>query len=133
MGESRRGPVFKAGGDQYNAYAEQGDATLNAAVSNNSGPANAAVLSELQALREMLSQLGSPASSATALLEAAEKEAKAPEPRRDEVAGYVETAMKLAAGVNGFAEQADKLIPRLQQIAAWSGRAWDLGRLALGL
>jgi hypothetical protein len=131
MSEGRRGPVFRAGRDQQIAYAEQGDATLNATTSPNDQLAS--ILAEIQALREMLKQFGAPAAPATTLLEAAEKEAGAPEPRRGVVAGYVETAMKLAAGVNGLAEQTDKLIPRLQQIAGWAGQSWDVWRPALGL
>ena len=131
MGETSRGPVFKAGRDQHIAYSERGKATLNVAVANNGSSAD--VLAELRVLRETLGKLGVPAASSAVLLDAAEKVVAAPEPDRTEVAGYVQAAVKLAVDVNGFAEQADKLIPRLQHIAAWAGQTWDAWRLTLGL
>ena len=133
MSENRRGPVFNSGRDQHIAYAEQGDATLNANVLHAGGLADAAVLAELQAVREVLGRLGAHASSSAAPLEAAENEAKQAKPDRNKVVGYVETAVKLATGANGFTESVNKLIPRLQQIAHWAGQSWDVWRPTLGL
>jgi hypothetical protein len=133
LSEKRAGPVFNAERDQHIAYAEQGSATLTANVVNAGGSTDIAICAELQALRELLAQLGSSVAPSTALVEAAEKAADAPEPDHHRVIGYVETAVKLATTANGFAEQADKLIPRLQQIALWAGQTWDSWRPALGL
>jgi hypothetical protein len=133
MSEKRAGPIFNAGRDQHIAYAEQGPATLTSNVVNAEGPADIAVRGELQALRELLGRLGSAAAPSTALMEAAEKATEALEPDRHKVIGYVESAVKLAATANGFAEQSDKLIPRLRHIATWAGQAWDAWRPALGL
>jgi hypothetical protein len=133
MSEKRAGPVFNAVRDQHIAYAEQGPATLTSNVVNAGESADIAIRAELQALRELLSQLGSSAAPSAALVEAAEKATEASEPDHHKVIGYVESAVKLATTANGFAEQADKLIPRLQQIATWAGQTWDSWRPALGL
>ena len=102
-------------------------------MTNAGGSTDIAVRAELQALLELLGQLGSSVTPSTALVEAAEKAADAPEPDRQKVIGYVESAIKLATTANGFAEQADKLIPRLQHIATWAGQTWDVWRPVLGL
>jgi hypothetical protein len=133
MGDESRGPKFTAGGNQQIAYAEKGDATFNANVSNTTGAAEVDIIAELRALREIMGRLTVQPTASVALLDSAEKAAGAAEPRRDEVMSLVEGATKLAVGVNGFAEQADRLIPRLQHVAAWAGRAWDLWGPTLGL
>jgi len=133
MSDRRAGPVFNAGRDQHIAYSEQGPATLTANVANGGGSDDIAVRAELRALLELLGQLGSSAAPSTALVEAAEKAADAAEPDRQKVIDYVESAVKLAATANGFTEQADKLIPRLQHIATWAGQTWESWRSTLGL
>ncbi len=67
------------------------------------------------------------------LVQEAEKAAAAPEPERQKVIGYVESAVKLAATANGFADQTGRLIPRLEHIATWAGQSWDSWRTVLGL
>jgi hypothetical protein len=133
MSKHRSGPVFNAGRDQNVAYSEKGSATQTTHVSNVEGPADIAVLAELQELRKLLAQLGATTASATAQVEQAEKAANGPNPDKGKVIGYVERAVKLSATANGFAEQADRLVPRLQHIAAWAGQTWDSWRPALGL
>jgi hypothetical protein len=132
MSENRSGPVFNAGRDQHVAYSEKGPATQTAHVSTVEEP-NIAIVAELQELRKLLSQLGATAASSTAQVEQAEKIANGPHPDKEKVVGYVERAVKLATTVNGFAEQTDKLIPRLHHIATWAGQTWESWRPTLGL
>ena len=133
MSEHRSGPVFNAGRDQHIAYSEKGPATQTAHISNVEGHGDIAVLTELQELRKLLAQLGATAASSAAQVEQAEKDANGPNPDKKKVIGYVEHAVKLATTANGFAEQAAKLIPRLEHIASWAGQTWDSWRLTLGL
>jgi hypothetical protein len=132
MSGNRGGPSFSAGRDQSIAYAERGDATLDVRVANSGATGDVDIIAELRALREILARLTAPDSPSAILLETAETEAKAETPRRDKVAGLVESATKLATSVNGFAEQGEKLIPTLQHIGRWAGRAWDAWGPTLG-
>lgn len=129
MSEKRSGPSFNAGRDQHIAYAEQGAASLHTHIANTGGSAEISISAELKALREILAGLG----ASTVPVDAAENAADAPKPEHQKVISYVENAVKLASTANGFAEQADKLIPRLQHIATWAGQTWDTWRSALGL
>ncbi len=58
-----------------------------------------------------------------ALLDAEEEAAK-PEPDKDEIGGAIERVVKYARGASEFAEQVEKLAPRLAAVASWLGSNW---------
>jgi hypothetical protein len=60
----------------------------------------------------------------------AEEEAAKPDPDRAEIAGALQRVLKAAKGANSFAEQVEKLAPRIAALAAWVGPA---GRVLLSL
>jgi len=126
-----RGPSFSACGDQYVAYAEKGDATLNASVTNAANADSAALAAELAAIRELLGQLQAP--GAVEAVKQAEEEAVTPKPEKATVLSRLEQGVKIASAAEGFAAQSDKLIPRLKAIAAWAGHNWESWRPMLGL
>jgi hypothetical protein len=86
---------------------------------------------QLAALRDLLAGLNVPERRRldNALQEADDELAK-PDPDKDEVAGAVGRVLKAAKGANTFAEQLEKLAPRVAAIASWAGPA---GRALLSL
>jgi hypothetical protein len=80
--------------------------------------------SELAALKKILDALNVPErGKLDRAMQDAEEEAAKPNPDKDEIGGAVKRVLKAAKGANEFAEQAEKLAPRIAALAAWVGPA----------
>lgn len=79
---------------------------------------------ELSALRDLLAGLQVPErGKLDRAFQDAEEEAAKPNPDKGEVADAVQRALKAAKGANSFADQIEKLAPRVKALAAWAGPA----------
>ena len=126
-----KGPSFSAARDQHVAYAEKGDATLHASVTNAADPHSTTVATELAAIRELLGRLRAP--DAVKAVKQAEEEAASAKPDKATILSRLEQGMKIASAMEGFAAQSDKLISPLKEIATWAGHSWENWRPMLGL
>lgn len=80
------------------------------------------IKAELSALRDLLASLNAPdQGKLDRALQDAEEEAQKPEPDKDEIGSAIERAVKYAKGASEFAENAEKLAPRLAAVASWLG------------
>jgi hypothetical protein len=101
----------------HNTVTTKADVTL---------PAASAVdpKAELSALRDLLASLNVPERGRLdRAFQDADEEAAKPDPDKGEVADAVERVLKAAKGANSFADQVEKLAPRVAALAAWAGPA----------
>ena len=119
-----------------NSVLSTGDYTTNTLTTRVAPPGLGSVdlRSELVALREVLAGLSVPERGRMdrALEDASDEAAKA-EPDKEELAGAVGRALKAARGANDFAEQVEKLTPRVAALASWAGPAGHALLSLLGL
>lgn len=116
------------GGDAIGTVIATGDQnTITATTKLSLPPADSVdIRAELAALRQALSALTSPDTGKMGrALADAEEEAAKPNPDRDEIGTAVERAVKYAKGAADFSKQAVKVIPHLEAISSWLGKAWD--------
>ena len=89
---------------------------------------------ELSALRDLLAALEVPERGRLdRAFEDAEEEAAKSDPDKGEVADAVQRVLKAAKGANVFADQIEKLAPRVAALAAWAGPAGHTLLSYLGL
>lgn len=114
---------IRVGGAVSGSVLVTGDKNTVSLASGDAAPSDRAdVLRELEAVRELLQGMTGPdAKRVTNAVEEAIDEARAPEPRKDVVAGSLERALELAVKAGAVAEQIDKLRERLGGIVRWLG------------
>ena len=85
-------------------------------------PESVDIKAELAALRALLAALQAPdQGKLDRAMADAEEEVEKADPDRDEVGEALERAVKYAKGANSFAENIEKLAPRLAAVASWLG------------
>jgi hypothetical protein len=115
-----------AGGDITGASVVTGDHNTVTTTAHVRLPPTSTVdpKAELSALRDLLASLNVPERGRLdRALQDAEEEAAKPDPDKGEVADAVQRVLKAAKGANAFAEQIEKLAPRVAALAAWVGPA----------
>ena len=92
------------------------------------------ILAEIVALRAALSSTASDdAVKIRNAVDEAEDEARRPKPNKDEVATALSRAINYAQKAEGFAEEANKLIPHIIKVAGWLGVAGTAVLASFGL
>ncbi len=87
-------------------------------------PESVDIKAELAALRAALAQLAAPdARKIENAIGDAEDELQKPAPDKDEIGKALDRAIGYAQKADGFATAAEKLVPRVVQIAGWLGSA----------
>ncbi|WP_199324854.1 hypothetical protein [Phormidium sp. FACHB-1136] len=87
---------------------------------NLPAPETVNIQAELQALRDLLTQLDDPIVAGVA--KKLEQEAAKPEPDKSVIAKTLETGLAYAQDLVGFGEAIDKLRPHVEATASWLGQ-----------
>ena len=87
---------------------------------NLPAPETVNIQAELQALRDLLTQLDDPIVAGVA--QKLEQEAAKPEPDKSVIAKTLETGLAYAQDLVGFGETIDKLRPHVEATASWLGQ-----------